>query len=114
PVDHRLHRLADGPQVVVYARTEQLLESARELSGDALSVAKDEKQTHDREQQFRHVAADLADDVRDLLERAVGELAQLGAEGMRILGSPRGELAQLLAEPGQLQQRRRQLQAAGE
>src|SRR5213082_4230359 len=84
----------------MYPRTEQLLEGAGELSGDALSVAEDEKQAHDREQQFRHVAADLADDVCDFFEGAVGELAQLGAEGMRILGSPRGEVAQLLPEPG--------------
>src|SRR5882672_5732295 len=85
-VNHGLDGLPDGLQVMVYARTEHLPEGAGQLCGKSLLVAVDEEQAHHRQQQLHGLAADATDQVRDLVEGVIGDLAQLLPEYLWVLG----------------------------
>ena len=66
PVDHRLDGLADGGEVSIDARPQQLLERARQLPGEALAAAVHEEQAHwslTAKPSFTAFLPDVADDV---------------------------------------------------
>jgi hypothetical protein len=87
----------------MHPRAEHLLQRVRHLCGDALAAEIEEEQAHHRQQQLHGVAPDAADEVRDLVEGVVGDLAQFEPESVRILGDARAQIAQLIADPRQPQ-----------